>query len=291
MLKRIRYFVTVARTCHFGRAARELHISQPPLSQQIRLLERELGISLFVRSTRRVELTDAGKALYESARTTVDELDTAIARARRVHQGTAGHLRIGFVSTSTFKLLSDTISAFRNRFPDATLELFHMTSLQQADALKKEQIDVGFLRSPPSDASSIMVHREPLVLALPPNHKLARKRKVSLGALRDEPFIMWDRKQTTGIAEQVLDLCRSHGFEANIILEVTNPAAMLSLVASNMGVAVVPTSATQLLRQDALIFKTIDDPRAFSGLSLIWRRDQASKLATQFIALVSELAK
>lgn len=89
----------------------------------------------------------------------------------------------------------------------------------------------------------------------------------------------------------MLDLCRSHGFEANIILEVTNPAAMLSLVASNMGVAVVPASATHLLRQDALIFKAIDDPKAFSGLSLIWRKDQASKLATQFISLVSELAK
>jgi len=290
MLKRIRYFVTVARTCHFGRAARELHISQPPLSQQIQLLERELGIALFIRSTRRVELTEAGKALYESARVTVDKLDIAIARAQRVHHGEAGHLRIGFVSTSTFKLLSDSISAFHTRFPDATLELFHMTSIQQAEALKREQIDVGFLRSPPSDSASIMIHREPLVLALPPDHRLARKRKVRFEELRNEHFIMWDRKQTTGIAEQVLDMCRSHGFEAKIVLEVTNPAAMLSLVASNMGIAVVPTSATQLLRQDALIFKTIDDPKAFSGLSLVWRKDQASQLATQFVALVSELA-
>lgn len=290
MLKRLKYFVTVARTRHFGRAARELHISQPPLSQQIRLLEKELGIDLFLRTTRRVELTEAGRVFYDGTKTLVDDLNRAIIRAQSVHRGHAGQLRIGFVSTSTFRRLPETISAFRARYPNATLELFHMTSSQQAEAFQKEQIDVGFLRTVPHGVASRIIQREPLFAALPPNHALAKTRRLAVAALARERFVMWDRKQTSGIAQTILDLCHRHGFEPDIILEVTNPAAMLSLVAGGMGVAIVPSSALQL-RQDSLVVRPLDDCKAYSDLSLAWRPDNKSRLVEHFVSLAGELAE
>lgn len=286
MLKRIRYFLTVARLKHFGAAARELHISQPPLSQQIRLLEREMGIQLFTRTTRRVELTEAGRVLYDAARHSIDGLDNAIARAKRVERGDAGHLRLAFVSSSTSWLLAATLRAFRRKFPDATVELFHMTSTQQAEALLKERIDAGFLRDVPAHAASMLVHREPLLAALPPAHRLAHRRTVAVADLDREPFIMWDRKQTGGIAATVLDLCRQHRIEPRIILEVTNPAAMLSLAATGMGIAIVPLSASRLLRADALAFRPMSDPRAYSAVSLAWRANDDSKLVANFVEVV-----
>ena len=284
-LKRIKYFVTVARSNHFGRAAKELHVSQPPLSQQIRLLEKELGVDLFVRTTRRVELTEAGRVLYEGARSAVDDLKRVIVRAQSIHHGNAGRLRIGFVSTSTFHVLPETLTAFRNSFPEATLELFHMTSSQQAEAFQKGQIDVGFLRTVPPGVASMVVQREPFLVALPVNHPLAKKRLIDVKALATEPFVMWDRKQTHGIASDVLALCEKHGFVPRIILEVTNPAAMLSVVAGRMGVAIVPSSALQL-RQAALAFRSLNDADAYSQLALAWSSENGSGLLKQFVSLV-----
>lgn len=132
------------------------------MSQQIRLLEKELAVDLFTRTTRRVELTEAGRVFYEGTKTLVDDLNRAIVRAQSVHRGHAGHLRIGFVSTSTFSRLPESLNAFRKRYPNATLELFHITSSQQAEALQKEQIDVGFLRTVPYGVASRVIQREPL---------------------------------------------------------------------------------------------------------------------------------
>ena len=149
MNNRIRYFVAVAEARHFARAAEKLHMSQPPLSQQIQLLEKQLGIQLLTRTTRRVELTEAGQILYEGAKRALDQLDQAILHAQRAQRGEAGLLRVGFVSTAAFELLSEVLRAFRRRYPQATLELFHLTSAQQAAAFESRTIDVGFLRAPP----------------------------------------------------------------------------------------------------------------------------------------------
>jgi len=169
MNNRIRYFVAVAEARHFARAAEKLHMSQPPLSQQIQLLEKQLGIQLLTRTTRRVELTEAGQILYEGAKRALDQLDQAILHAQRAQRGEAGLLRVGFVSTAAFQLLSEVLRAFRRRYPQATLELFHLTSAQQAAAFEARTIDVGFLREPPpgGDIEVEVIDREPLFVALP----------------------------------------------------------------------------------------------------------------------------
>lgn len=289
MNSRIRYFVTVAEERHFGRAAEKLHMSQPPLSQQIQLLEKELGVQLLTRTTRRVELTEAGEILYEGAKRAVDQLDQAILHAQRVQRGEAGRLRVGFVSTAAFQLLSDVLRAFRERHPQASLELFHLTSAQQAAAFEARTIDVGFLREPPGgDIEVEVIDREPLLVALPAAHALAKRTSVAVRALRHEPFVMWDRQQTPGIAETITELCRRHGFRPTIALEVTNPPAMLSLVSGGVGVAIVPLSATHL-RPEAVAFRPLDDKSAYSPMALAWRSDNARELLPRFVALVRDV--
>ena len=286
---RVRYFVAVAEERHFGRAAEKLHMSQPPLSQQIQLLEKELGTQLLTRTTRRVELTEAGQILYAGAKRALDQLDQAILHAQRVQQGEAGLLRVGFVSTAAFQLLSDVLRAFRQRYPQATLELFHLTSAQQAAAFEARTIDVGFLRDPPGGNVQVEVmDKDPLIVALPVKHPLAKRKSISMRALKDEPFVMWDRQQTAGIARTILDLCARQGFQPTIALEVTNPPAMLSLVASGVGVAIVPLSAMHL-RPEAIALRPLDDRNAYSPMALAWRRDNTRQLLPRFVALVREI--
>lgn len=289
MNSRIRYFVAVAEARHFGRAAEKLHMSQPPLSQQIQLLEKELGIQLFMRTTRRVELTEAGQILYEGAKRALDQLDQAILHAQRAQRGEAGLLRVGFVSTAAFQLLSEVLRAFRRRYPQATLELFHLTSAQQAAAFESRTIDVGFLRAPPGgDIEVEVIDRERLLAALPATHPLAKRKSISVPSLRDQPFVMWDRQQTAGIAQTILDLCTRHGFRPTIALEVTNPPAMLSLVAGGVGVAIVPISAMHL-RPEAVAFRPLDDKNAYSPMAVAWRSDNSRELVSRFVALVREI--
>ncbi len=266
-------------------------MSQPPLSQQIQLLEKELGVQLLIRTTRRVELTEAGRTLYEGAKRALDQLDQAILHAQRVQRGEAGLLRVGFVSTAAFRLLSDVLRAFRERHPQATLELFHLTSAQQATAFEARTIDVGFLRAPPGgDIEVEVIDRERLLVALPATHPLAKRKSISVRALRDQPFVMWDRQQTAGIAQTILDLCTRHGFHPKIALEVTNPPAMLSLVAGGVGVAIVPISATHL-RPEAVAFRPLDDKNAYSPMALAWRSDNSRELVPRFVALVREICR
>jgi len=290
MKTRLRYFMAVAEEQHFGRAAQKLHMSQPPLSQQIQLFERELGVQLLVRTTRRVELTEAGKTLYEGAKPALDQFDQAVLRAQRVHRGEAGLLRVGFVSTAAFQLLSDVLRAFRERWPGATVELFHLTSLEQASAFDARTIDMGFLREPPGNGTVFeVIDREPLVVALPIMHKLAQRKVISVQSLRNEAFVMWHRQQSPGMAQSTLDLCRRHGFTPTIALEVTNPHAMLSLVAGGVGVAIVPRSR-MYVRPESVTFRPLDDKNAYSQLGIAWRTDNTLELLPRFVELVRQIS-
>jgi len=286
---RLRYFLAVAEARHFGRAAEHLGIKQPPLSQQIRLLERELGLRLFHRSTRRVDLTEAGNIVYEAATRADAQIAEAITHARRVEAGEAGLLRVGFVSTTASGLLSRVLRAFRERYPQARLELFHLTSAQQAAAFESRSIDVGFLRAPPAgDIEIEVIEREPLWVALPEQHRLARRKSLAVSLLEREPFVMWDRQQTAGIAQTILGLCARHGFQPAIALEVTNPPAMLSLIADGIGIGIVPASAMRL-RPDGVVFRPLRDKHADSPVALAWRRGDTPELLPRFVELVREV--
>jgi len=291
-IRRIRYFLTVAEEKHFGRAAELIHISQPPLSQQIRLLEKDIGVELFVRTTRQVDLTEAGEVFFRDAKKALQELERAVAYAQLVQRGEGGVLRLGFVSTSTVKLLPEVVRRFRDRYPDANVECLHLTSREQVQALLDRTMDIGFLRNPPDDKNleSRVIKRERLFAALPANHALCRLRTIQISALKHEPFIMWDQRQTGGIASTVLTLCKKHKFVPKTALEVVDPHALLSLVAGGLGVAIVPESALHM-KQEGLEYKPIRAAEAYSDLALAWRKDNKRGILKRFIAVATEVAE
>ena len=290
-IRRIKYFIMVAEQQHFGRAAKLLHISQPPLSQQIRMLEKDLGMELFTRTTRRVDLTDAGRALLQSCKKAVEDLEQAVAYAQLVHRGEGGVLRLGFVSTAAVKLLPEALRQFRHRYPKAQIECFHLTSEQQADALENGTIDAGFLRTlPKGNFEWKVIQRERLFVALASGHPLSRIRKIQISALSSEPFVMWDKRQTAGMASTVVGLCRKHGFDPLVALEVTNPQALISLVANGLGVAIVPESALHT-KHENVVFKPLQVSAAYSELSLAWRKDNRREFLQRFVSVVGGMSE
>src|SRR5215217_17341 len=187
-LRHLRYFVAVAEELHFGRAAARLRIAQPPLSRQIRDLEREIGAALFERVPRGVELTPAGRAFLPEARLTLSQAERAKRTAQRAALGETGRLRVGFVEAATHSgILPDVLSFFRAHLPSIGLSLFELDPLRQAEAFQDGRIDVGILHNPPLDAARWLrvepIHTEPVILALPKAHGLAHRTRLTLASL------------------------------------------------------------------------------------------------------------
>jgi DNA-binding transcriptional LysR family regulator len=187
-LRHLRYFITVAEELHFGRAAERLNMTQPPLSQQIRQLEDELGVQLFNRVGRNIELSVAGRVFLEETQQTLVQVEHAVQAARRAARGEIGRLVVGFVGTAAYRVLPSTLRVFQERFPGVEVALREMTTLDQAKALRAEQMDVGFLR-PPVDSNGLeieTVFREPLVVALRETHPLTVNEHLTLEMLAKE---------------------------------------------------------------------------------------------------------
>ncbi len=248
-LRHLRYFVVVAEECHFGRAAARLHIAQPPLSQQIRQLESDLGVALFMRTTRKVELTPAGERYLERARAILASVDAAAAEAGRVAEGEQGRLAIGFTGSATYELLPSLVRVLRAELPWIDLDLKgEMLTPDQVTALLEKTLDLGFLRPPVrhSDIEVRVVRREPLVAVLPQAHPLAARPAVRLAALRDEPFITYPSHHRSVVYEAVLDACEDAGFTPARTQEVAETSTLVSFVAAGLGVALVPASVQHL---------------------------------------------
>src|SRR3954469_7147999 len=202
-LRQLRYFVAVAERLHFGRAAGALHISQPPLSRAIRALETQLGVVLFTRSRRGVELTPEGARFLEEARRIAGQLERAVSELRAIRSGERGRLRIGFVSLADFGVLRELLKAYKASQPGVTLALREMLSPEQAAALAAGDLDFGLLLPPVTGAAELehlVVQRERFVAALPSDHRYARGRgKLALSALAGEAFVMVPREIAPGL--------------------------------------------------------------------------------------------
>lgn len=281
-LRHIRYFVAVAEECHFGRAAERLHIAQPPLSQQIKQLEAELGVQLLTRSTRRVELTQAGERYLDRARAILASVDDAGREAVRVAAGELGRVSVGFVGTATYELLPRLARALREDFPGIELDLHgEMLTPDQVAALHAGTLDLGFLRPPVRDPDLRLkvLRREPLVVALPETHVLARLDAVPLGDLRAEPFITYPSQHRSVTFDAVFDACLSAGFEPRVQQEVAETSTMVSFVAAGIGVAVVPASV-QHLRITGAVYRPLTGSAAEVELAVAKRaRDDSPHLA------------
>ena len=283
----MRYFMAVADRLHFGRAAESLHISQPPLSRAIRALEERLGVTLFARSRRRVELTAAGGCFLGEARRLIAQLERSVAELRSIASGEQGRLRIGFVSLADYGVLPALLKGFKAVRPGVTLALREMLSPEQAAALGAGELDFGLLL-PPVDGEAglehLVVQRERFVAALPARHRLARESgRLAVGELAGEPFVMVPRAIAPGLYDIVRGLAARAGIPLNVAQEAIQMQTVVSLVSSGLGVAVVPASVSNLGRR-GVAYRELADRHPRLDLWLAWRRGGLSAAARDFVA-------
>lgn len=288
-LRHLHYFIAVAEELHFSRAADRLNMAQPPLSQQIRQLEAELGFQLFHRTKRRVQLTEAGQTFLSEARQVLHTLDQAIQIGRQSSRGEVGQLTIGFVSSAAYNVLPPFLKTFRRQVPGVTLELRELTTREQLQAVLAGQLDVGIAR-PPVEAAELetaVIFREPLMLALPESHKLQKRVKVPMRSLIQEPFILFPRSAAPGLYDPIMSLCLKAGFSPQVVQEAIQMQTIVSLVAAEMGVAIVPWSLQNLQRQ-GVVYKPIRDPTPKVEIVLIWRKNPTPTVQ-QFLEVASRV--
>jgi DNA-binding transcriptional LysR family regulator len=292
-LRHLRYFVAVAEELHFTRAALRLNIAQPPLSQQIRALEAELGVQLFLRTRRSVAFTDAGQALLVRAREMLAAAQSLPGELQRVARGEVGLLRIGFSSTLPLtKVLRDVVADHRRTHPDVALNLREMHSQQQFDGLLRGELDVGLVRyneSAPEGIRLVVLRRDPLRLVVPASHRFARRKSVAIAECRDEPFIGFPGDAGTGTGPLLKRLCAQAGFEPRIAQEAREATTQIGLVAAGLGVAVLP-APLEAVRIEGVRYVSLEGEGAQLVMSVATRSDEASERVLSFVRRVGALA-
>jgi len=286
-LRHLRYFVAVAEELNFGRAARRLHIAQPPLSRQIRDLEREVGTPLFERGSRGVELTHAGRAFLPEVRLTLAQAERAQRTAQRAARGETGRLRVGFVEAATHSgILPDVLSFFRMHLPSIGLSLLEMDSAQQAEALREGRIDLGVAAGAPIDGDRFLhaepVYSEPLVLAVPAGHALDGRKRFALADLADESFVLIPRYSGQALHDDIIARCRDAGFSPHVAQEAAGWYTMVSLVSAGVGVAFVPASLARVQR-DGVAYRPLRELGVSLELVAVWRRGEKSPVRERFL--------
>lgn len=290
-LRHLRYFVRVAEELHFGRAAQELGISQPPLSQQIRLLEEELGVALFERTSRRVALTEAGRLFLHEARATLAQAAHAVDVARRVQAGETGELSIGFATSVPFvPMVGQAFAAFRHAYPHVHLTLSELSRDAQIAALADRRLDIGFIRGStlpllPPGLRVIDLLVEPLLVVLRADHPLALEhRPLRISDIAGLPIVFYDQALGAGVIEQMALLFRRHDVEFRIAQEVGGLASLLGLIAAGLGVSILAQSLGAL-NADGTTYRLLDESDAVSRLWLV-HGPRLSPAAARFIGLL-----
>lgn len=287
-LRQLRYFVAVADTRNFTRAAEQLHIAQPPLSRQIQLLEDELGVRLLLRNSRSVRLTDAGRVFHEQALQVLDRVAQMKAATQRMGMNERRRLSIGFVPSALYGGLPRLIRKLRERFPDIELQMLETTtSMQQVDALQTGRIDIGVgrLRSSSDAVTRMVLTEENLVLAVSAGHVLGESdAPFDLKALAGQSLIVYPQAPRPSFADHVLSLLRDHAIQPREVIEVRELQTALGLVAAEAGVCLVPASAR--IRND-IVYRELLDMRATSSIILIHRRGDTS----WYVSPVTQLAR
>lgn len=282
-LRHLRYFIAVAEELHFGRAAARLNISQPPLSQQIQILEQQVGARLLARTNRSVSLTEAGRQFLADSRQILSLVDDAAARAERLHLGETGELRIGFTSSAPFiSAVSDTLSSFRRHYPDVHIQTREINTREQIVPLNEGSLDLGLMRNThlPDTLAWEVILREPLLAMIPRDHPLAALDSVTLAQLAQEPFVFFDPHVGTGLYDDILGLMRRYGQAPVITQEVGEAMTIIGLVAAGLGVSILPASFKRVQLSE-MRWVPITEEDAVSEMWLVWPKHHEQSHAAQ----------
>ena len=250
--RQFRYFVTTAEDLHFARAAERLGVSQPALSQQIKALEAQLGVQLFARANRRIELTDAGSAFLSEARATLEMADQSIRIAQDTARGDAGTIDIGYGGSVMYEMrFPRLLKAYCQQHPQVRLTLHEQPILPQLDALLKRRLDIAIVREPlpqqmPEGLEYFTLSSQRLVAVLPVDHALAKAPSIALSKLADDDFLAFLDPEGVGLGHALLELCRDAGFEPRIAQRVSEVATLISLVAAGFGVSLMVDMVSHL---------------------------------------------
>ena len=291
-LSQLRCFVTAAEELHFGRAAARLNMTQPPLSRQIQVLERLLGVALFERTSRNVKLTPSGLVFLPEARRIVWLAESATLAARRVAKGDAGRIAIGFTAVSGFSFLPQVIAQARARLPNIELELREMVSGQQAEGLMTGMIDIGFVR-PPIERAEFATERivsESLVAALPTGDARLSKPELNLQDFENAPLIMYSREGAGYFHNMLMGLFDMASVTPDTVQHVTQIHSMLGLVRAGLGAALVPRSAMNLQLSGVHFRDVATTPPKPVELMMAWKRNNSNPALAAVRDLCTEIA-
>jgi len=294
--RQLRYFIAVAEELSFTRAALRLHLSQPPLSQQIKALEQDLGVRLLERNKRNVALTEPGRVFLEHARQILAKADEARSQTVAAAAGYSGQLRLAYtVSVSFHPALPQTLLRYGQIAPNVRLHLSEMYSEPQFSALLAGQIDVGFVRDSPGHMHDMrklrisVVDREPLLLALPARHRFANRSSLRLAEVSDESFISQPREMAATLYDRLVKLATAEGFQPTIVQHAQQINGLIALVSAGIGLALVPASLRSV-RLTGVSYVPLEDPDAYLLLAVASRSDDHSPALQQFLAIVAETA-
>jgi DNA-binding transcriptional LysR family regulator len=287
-LRHFRYFLAVAETLHFGKAAAQLGMAQPPLSQQIKTLENIVGYRLFDRTTRGVRLTAVGQYLLEQARKTLERVDQDIEMARRLGKGQEGVLSVGFSGSVMFTRLPFVIERYRRLYPKVELHLQELVTTEQMCALKEGALDLGFLRDGEQDSA---VTIEPLiserfVAILPKQHPLAARTSLRPADLREEPFVFYARKMGPLAFDRMIACCEADGFRPRIVQDTPQWPTAVRLIAAGLGVSIAPACVSSLAMPNVVYKRLRSTHRTSVDIGI--RRDFHSPVAAAFLTIIRQ---
>lgn len=288
-LRHLRYFVAVAEELHFGRAARRLHLAQPPLSQQIRKLEEILGVPVFTRTSRAVKLTPAGEMLLERARQMLRKVDEDVDLVRRVGRGELGPLNVGFIGSAMLTGLPETLGRYRRQYPNIVLQLRELYTAGMIGALREGHIDAGFLRDGGVNEGLVVetLLSEPYVVVLPRGHRLARRSTLTAAPLRDEPFVFFSPEYGRRAYDKVVSICEEHGFRPHVVQEAPQWLTIVRLVGAGLGVTIAPACVERIAASVAAC-RPLRGSRVRSDIELAYRAGEDRSIVTTFCRIARQ---
>lgn len=288
----LRYFVVLAEELHFGRAAQKLAITQPPLSTAIQSLEEELGVKLFVRDSKRVELTAAGLAFLDEARHVLERVDRASSVAQMAAQGIHGRIEVGVTGSLLYREVPAMVQAFQRHMPGVSVVLREMSTAEQVDELIRGRLDIGFVNAAtvPPQLQSLPLKSDSFVLCLPTQHPKAHRSSVQLKDFAQEQFVMFSREVAPAHHDNVIAIFSRAGIHPKTVHAARQWLTVIAMVSKGMGVSIVPKSLTNT-HMHGVKFVALQGERMSSPASLVWHPEQACAAALRFVATAQGMVK